>query len=141
MDPDREAAILEKLKRDFPLSGDPLDALLAAGRAVPDWWRQMTPDQQFMRLRGRLNYTQAELGRKAKMKQSQISLLEGGQDSRLSTWRRAYAVMGLDLLLLPISPLDAKRLKRRAERGRTGPHWLYQRCRSRRRWRNAPRQS
>ncbi len=111
-----------------------LDELLTAGRSLPERWRTMPADEAFEYLRCRFRYGQEELALKTGMTQARISLLEGGADAKLSTWRRVYAAMGFELVILPVTRLDEAGLKAKAEEGRAGPRWLYERARPRRRW-------
>ncbi len=120
---------------------DPLSELLAASDRVPVWWRERSAKEGFIALRGRLSFTQAELAVKSGVAQARISHLEGGGDALLSTWRRVYAAMGFELLLFPVSALDASGLEARAEAGRRPDHWCFQRARPRphrRRWEKDP---
>ena len=112
---------------------DPFAILLKAPEALPSEWRGKSADEGFEYLRRRLAFTQDELARKSGVAQSIVSRVEGGADAYLSTWRRIYAAMGFDLMLLPISRLTVEELERRAEEGRPAGHWMRQRARPRRR--------
>lgn len=80
---------------------DPFEALLKWGRRVPEPFGEWTPGRSFLAIRSRLNFTQEEVGLLAGITQSQVSRVEGDGDARISTWRRLYAAMGFELLLLP----------------------------------------
>jgi DNA-binding XRE family transcriptional regulator len=113
---------------------DWVETLLAAVQALPPEWKDRAAQAGFQSLRCRLRFTQDELAGKAGVAQSQISLIEGGGDALLSTWRRLYEAMGLELLLVPLSSASLDQLRRRAEQGRPEGHWRRQRARPRRRW-------
>ena len=136
MDTDARALeIIEETKANF--GPDPFEALLRTAVAVPPEWRRRSPEGGFQYLRCRLRFTQDELAAKAGLTQSQVSRLEGGADALLGTWRRAYAAMGFEMTLLPVSGLTLRELERRAEEGRPPGHWRRQRTRPRRRPENA----
>lgn len=112
---------------------DPFGELLRAANDLPCDWAATTTAGGFQYLRCRLRFTQDELAAKSGLAQSLISRLEGGFDARLSTWRRVYAAMGFDLLLVPSSRLSVEALEARAEQGRPPGHWARERSRPRRR--------
>ena len=114
---------------------DLIELLLEAVPALPEEWVKRTPDHGFEYLRCKLRFGQEELGRKTGMTQARVSRIEGGADVRVSVWRKLYAAMGFDLVLLPVSRLTVEELEDLAARGRPHNHWLYERSRPRRRWR------
>ena len=114
---------------------DLIELLLEVASALPEQWLKRTPDHGFEYLRCKLRFGQEELGRKTGMTQACVSRIEGGADVRLSVWRRLYAVMGFDLVLLPVTRLKVEELEDQAAQGRPENHWLYERARPRRRWR------
>ncbi len=110
-----------------------LELVLRASEAAPRKWREWSLERQFEYLRCRLSFTQAELAAKAGLAQSGISLIEGGGDALMSSWKRLYAAMGFELLVLPVSKASIEELEKRAEKGRPAGHWRRQRARPRRR--------
>lgn len=113
-----------------------LELPLEAVPALPQEWIKNTSDYGFEQLRCRLDFSQAEIGAKTGMTQARISRIEGGADVRVSVWRKIYAAMGFDLVLLPVSRLSVEELEDRAAEGRPRNHHIYQRARPRRRWRH-----
>jgi transcriptional regulator with XRE-family HTH domain len=109
--------------------------LRTAESAVPQL-KEWPPERVFQYVRCRLRFTQSELAQKAGLTQSQVSRVESGADCLLSTWTRAYAAMGFELHLLPSSNASVEELEERADIGRPEGHWLRQRARPRRLWRN-----
>lgn len=137
MNMNADARALEILKATRAGFGpDPFEVLLRASNALPAEWRRWPAERCFQYLRCRLRFTQDELAQKAGLTQSQISRLEAGADALFDTWRRAYAAMGFELILLPVSGLTRKELEVRAEEGRPSGHWLRERARPRRLWRD-----
>ena len=116
---------------DPPRAPDPLDEVLRAARALPSWWRRKPVEEGFLSLRCHLQYTQDEVAARSGLAQSIVSRLEGGGDALLSTWTRAYAAMGFELLLVPVSSLTARGLRDAAEAGRPPGSWVYQRAKPR----------
>lgn len=90
---------------------DELDQIFRCARQVPAFWRGWPPARALEYLRLRLNVSQAELARRAGLSASRLSLIEGGADARMSTWRAIYRALGLELLVLPSSQLSARRLE------------------------------
>jgi DNA-binding XRE family transcriptional regulator len=97
---------------------EPFEVMLQVQAALPVMCRVWPPERLFQFLRCRLGLTQHELAHKAGLAPSQITRLEGGRDCLLSTWRRAYAALGLELSLLPLSGLSIVELEERAAGGR-----------------------
>lgn len=91
---------------------DIFDELLAAKapRMILEW--PVARAFQFARLR--LKLSQDELAERACLTQAQISRLEAGKDCLLSTWSRAYAALGFDLKLLPMTGMTEDALRERA---------------------------
>ncbi|MFI5345231.1 MAG: helix-turn-helix domain-containing protein [Elusimicrobiota bacterium] len=112
---------------------DPFELILRAADSLPKDWKARGPEFGFEFVRCRLRFTQDELAQKSGVAQSIVSRVEGGFDARLSTWRRLYAAMGFDLVLLPVSALALEELEKRAEQGRPRGSWMRQRARPRRR--------
>ncbi|MDX6770915.1 MAG: hypothetical protein SF051_15380 [Elusimicrobiota bacterium] len=128
----KDAASLESLKA--LLAGpDPFEILAGYGQAVPGPWRDWPPERWFVTLRCMLQMTQDQIARKSGLNQSVVSRLEGGFDARLSSWRKAYAAMGFDLVLLPVALSSRESLEARAEEGRATVRWWRQHARPRRR--------
>lgn len=111
-----------------------IEILLELGPQVPQPWRGWAPDRGLEYLRCRLRFSQRELAQKSGLSQSRLSLIEGGADARLSTWREIYRAMGFELMLLPLSAMDLAALEKFAARGRPQGHWLRTPARPRRRW-------
>ena len=111
-----------------------LDLLLELGPQLPELWREWAPDRGLEYLRCRLRFSQKELAQKSGLSQSRVSLIEGGEDACLSTWRRLYAAMGFELLVLPVTAMDYFALEEFAQRGRPPGHHAKSRSRPRRRW-------
>ena len=124
--------LFQELRRS--LGPELIEQLLASGPHIPELWRGWRPDRGLEYLRCRLRFSQRELARKSGLSQSRISLIEGGADARLSTWREIYAAMGFELMLLPLSAMDLAVLEKFAARGRPQGHWLRTPARPRRRW-------
>ena len=97
---------------------DYIDFLFEASDDVPRQWRDMSPQRALDHLRLRLGMTQRELSRRSGVAQSQISRLFAGDDSRMSTWIRLYAALGLDLLLVPAAAMPFHKVEERFERPR-----------------------
>ena len=93
----------------------------------------MAPEETFLYVRCRLRLKQDELAWKSGVAQSIVSRVEGGADARLSTWRRLYAAMGFELILLPLSTRSIEELEERARIGRASERWMDRRTRPRRR--------
>lgn len=110
---------------------EPFDELMGAARGLPVWWRDKSPADGFVALRRRFQFTQDEVAERSGLAQSLLSRLEGGGDARLSTWRRAYAAMGFELLLLPVCACSARELEAIAEARRPPGSWIRQRARPR----------
>lgn len=127
-------SILERMK--LSMGPEVLALLLETSEEAPAELREWPPERMFQYLRCRLSFTQGELARKAGLTQSQVSRVESGADCLLSTWTRAYAAMGFTLHLLPASALEIAALEHRSEEGRPEGHWLRQRARPRRLWRD-----
>ncbi len=128
---------LEEIRRRFDAiyGRELIVQLLEARAAIPRDWLERTADDGFEYLRCRLRFSQAELGRKSGMTQARVSRIEGGLDVRLSVWRRLYAAMGFELILLPVSAKTLEEIERFAEQGRRRNHRLYTPARPRRRFR------
>lgn len=110
-----------------------LQLILEASGRLPEDWRRVPAERGFEFLRSRLRFTQCELARKSGVAQAQISRLEGGGDALLSTWRRLYAAMGFELLLVPLTAMSIDELDARADAGRPEGHWRRTRAKPRRR--------
>ena len=123
--------ILEQMR--VSMGPDPFELILRAADSLPKDWREMGPESGFEFVRCRLRFTQDELAEKSGVAQSIVSRVEDGHDARLSTWRRIYAAMGFDLVILPVSSLTLTELEKRAELGRPPGSWMRQRARPRRR--------
>lgn len=134
MDDPRGAGVVESVRS--AMGPEVVELLLKSGEAAPPELRQWPPERMFQYLRCRFTFTQLELAKKAGLTQSQVSRMESGADCLLSTWIRAYAAMGFDLRLLPVSNATVEDLERRSETGRPEGHWLRQRARPRRLWMN-----
>lgn len=102
-------------------------------KGLPPRWRELPPYEQFERLRCLVTITQDQVARRAGLHQSAVSKLEGGRDSKLSTWRKAYDAMGFDLILLPIPRGTAAELRKLAATDRATRRWWRQHARPRRR--------
>lgn len=100
------------------MGAEPLEVILAAGRALPESYRDWPPARMIQFVRLRLGFTQQELARKAGLAPSQISRLEGGKDCLLSTWARAYNALGVAVRIGPESDLTVEELVRSAAEGR-----------------------
>lgn len=133
-DQERGLEILNRVRQS--LGPEVVETLLKSAAAGPLELRDWPPERMFQYLRCRLRFTQGVLARKAGLTQSQVSRIESGADCLLSTWTRAYAAMGFKLHLLPASGRTVEELERHAEAGRPQGHWLRQRARPRRLWRN-----
>lgn len=131
---ERGVEILNRVKQS--LGPEVVELLLESAEAAPLELKDWPPERMFQYLRCRLRFTQGELARKAGLTQSQVSRVESGADCLLSTWTRAYAAMGFVLRLLPLSAMKVEELEKRAEEGRPQGHWLRERSRPRRLWRN-----
>jgi len=127
----RDPRAAERLRLRGKYGPDLLELLLET--VVPETWSALAADHGFESLRCRLRFGQAELGAKAGMTQARVSRIEGGADIRLGEWRRLYAAMGFDLVLLPVSRATVEELEDRAAAGRPDNHYLYERARPRRR--------
>lgn len=134
MDEEGGSAILDRIRRS--MGPEIVELLLKSAGAAPLELRDWPPERMFQYLRCRLRFTQNELAQKAGLTQSQVSRIESGADCQLSTWTRAYAAMGFDLRLLPASDLTLEELNKRAEQGRPHGHWMKERSRPRRIWRD-----
>lgn len=124
----------EQIRRS--MGQEPLVLMLQAAEAAPRECREWPPERVFQYVRCRLRFTQAELASKSGLTQSQVSRVESGADCRLGTWMRVYAAMGFELRLLPSSSMGLTELEGRAEEGRPQGHWMRQRSRPRRVWRD-----
>lgn len=111
----------------------PFDELLAYAQLMPEPWRDWPPERWFEGVRMVLQTTQDQIALKSGLTQSQVSRLEGGEDTRLSTWKRAYAAMGFDVAVVPIARFDEAELRRMSEEGRMTDRWWRQHARPRRR--------
>lgn len=122
---ERLSALLRGRYTDF------VEQVLKKGRAVPQEWSAMSVGQMSRRLRLRFDMTQRQLAVLAGLPHSKVAKIERGQDVRLSTLRQLFAGFGCALLLVPVSPLSADKLRRRtrdlAEQGRIPPHRRYPR--------------
>ena len=126
--------LLTRIKNE--MGPEPLELMLeTAGEAAPAL-KQWPPERVFQYIRCRLEFTQSELALKAGLTQSQVSRIESGADCLFSTWLRAYAAMGFELRLMPASDMKLEELAKCAEAGRPHGHWLRQRARPRRLWRD-----
>lgn len=114
-------------------SNEELEQLIELGRIIPSVWRGWAPDEALEYLRCRLQFSQKELGQKAGLSAARVSLLEGGSDAKLSTWKRLYAAMGFELILLPVTSMTARELDVFCARGRPANYWARSRARPRRR--------
>ena len=129
-----DSEVLRRLQAAMAALGpDLFEELLKAGAAVPAEWAGWPDERRFEFLRCRLQFTQGELAAKAGLAQSQVSRIEGGCDGLLSTWKKLYAAMGFELVLLPTSTMTLPELRLHAEIGRPQGHFLRQRARPRRR--------
>lgn len=90
---------------------EPLEEILGAGKSLPEDYRTWPPARMLQFVRCRLKFTQHELACKAGLAPSQISRLEAGKDCLLSTWTRAYAALGVELRLMPVSTKTADELE------------------------------
>lgn len=111
----------------------PLDALRRFARRVPAPWRDDPPERWFEWIRCMLETTQEQIARRSGLDQSVVSRLEGGFDARLSSWRRAYAALGFDLVLLPVADLPFRKLRELADEDRATTRMSRQHARPRRR--------
>jgi transcriptional regulator with XRE-family HTH domain len=111
---------------------DPMEVLIAAGQAVP-WDLVVWHDaRRLTMVRYRLNASQKELAARIGTAQSQLSRLESGEDALLGTWRRVYAALGFEtVLLLPITRLGWKELRDRFDDARPGENLFRFRARPR----------
>ncbi|MFI5363143.1 MAG: helix-turn-helix domain-containing protein [Elusimicrobiota bacterium] len=65
---------------------------------------RLAPATYMRTLRTQLRMTQAALARRTGMTQAQIDRLEKGRvDARLGTWRRVFAAMFCELLVVPVA--------------------------------------
>lgn len=133
MERTREEEAIAKM-RELLRGPDPFNELVSFGQLLPAPWRDWPPEDWFVSLRCFLQTTQDQIALKSGLSQSQVSKLEGGCDSRLSTWRKAYAAMGFDLVLVPVARYEEKQLRRMSEEGRSTDRWWRQHARPRR-WR------
>lgn len=126
----------EKFLEKFPEFREPppFEKLLAFVASMPEPWRSWAAHESLEHIRYRLRMTQNELAQKSGLTQSQVSRLEGGEDALVSSWRRLYAAMGFELVLLPVSALDAKGLEEQASIGMPRGWWYKSRVRPRHRW-------
>src|SRR5437899_1144280 len=92
-----------RLKLRAKYGPDLIEQLLETVPSLPAEWLELAPDHGFERLRCMLRFSQDELGRKTGMTQARISRIEGGADIRFSVWKKIYAAMGFDLILMPVS--------------------------------------
>jgi hypothetical protein len=113
---------------------DAFEELLALGALIPEPWKSWPPQRLFEFLRCLLQVTQDQVALKSGLAQSQVSRVEGGEDARVSTWRKAYHAMGFDLVLLPVARVSRKEMERMAEEGRMTHRWWRQHARPRRRF-------
>ena len=127
-------AILERIRQS--MGPEILELMLKTAEGAAPQLREWPPERVFQYVRCRLGFTQEELARKAGLAQSQVSRLESGSDCLLSAWARAYGAMRFELHLLPSSNEAIEELEARAEVGRPQRHWLRQRARPRRLWRD-----
>lgn len=80
-----------------------LNATLVFSSKAPEKARR-SPATYMRALRVELRMSQATLARRAGMTQAQIDRLEKGRaDARLETWRRVFAAMFCDLLVIPFA--------------------------------------
>ena len=78
-----------------------LNATLVFSSHAPEKARR-GPEMYLRALRTELRMSQAVLARRAGMTQAQIDRLEKGRaDARLGTWRRVYAALFCELLIVP----------------------------------------
>jgi len=125
-------AMIARMRRE--MGPEMAEVLFKWGMASPAEARNWPPERMFQFFRCRLKFTQDELAGKAGLVQSQVSRIESGADCLLSTWTRAYAAMGLELLLIPASSVVLEELERLSEAGRPEGHWRRLRARPRRLW-------
>lgn len=125
-------AMIARVRRE--LGPEMAELLFKSVAAAPAEAREWPPERMFQFFRCRLKFTLDELAGKAGLVQSQVSRIESGADCLLSTWTRAYAAMGLELLLIPASSVGLEELERLSESGRPEGHWRRQRTKPRRLW-------
>ena len=126
-----DAYVLARLE-EMVKGPNPYDVLSEWTNAAPGPWKDMTPGRMLIVLRCHLRVTQDEVAKQGGLTQSQVSRLEGDEDALMSTWRRVYAALGFNVLLMPTSALDWDKLERRAERMRPARRRFQERARSRR---------
>lgn len=126
-------SVVEEMRRMLaqPTTYEELEAFV---KTLPARWRVLPPEHQFERLRCMVAMTQDQVAKRTGLHQSAVSKLEGGRDSKLSTWRKAYDAMGYELVLLPVPRADIDELRRRAGVDRATRRWWRQHARPRRRW-------
>jgi DNA-binding XRE family transcriptional regulator len=78
-----------------------LDELRRVVDQLPLDWVRAEPGWQLRALREELGVSQRRLADQADVRQSEISRLERGGDACLSTWRRLFAGLGWDAVLVP----------------------------------------
>lgn len=114
---------LEIIRRARAAFGpDPLEETLKTARALPDGWCR-SPAEDLASFRQRFWLRQKDLARKAGLTRTQIVRLENGRDALLSTWRKAYAALGFELLVVPLcreTLEELEELRRRDHESRHG---------------------
>lgn len=131
--PDAEA--LAELKKLIAESGPPpFETWLDFARGAPEDLSSWPPARVYQFIRCRLRFSQAELSEKTGLSQSNLSRIEAGEDCLVSTMRRIYAAMGLELMLVPRSKETPRELESAADRGRSIRRRISQGAKPRRRW-------
>jgi len=83
-----------------------LDAVSLALDGVPSIWREASPGRQLRALRRSRRVSQRHLSEVSGVDQADISRMERGADSRLSTWRKLFSALGYDSVLLPLASCE-----------------------------------